>query len=278
MCVTYDVYYCTRIDIFQVIGSCLGKRFAIPEGMAHIEASARDGTNVSLAFHRIASEIVRFWRLGGVRMLAAPPPGGATCRPLYEPPTDGSYDDVTSQPRYTHLFRLMLLGSVRVGKTALHERFCHGRYSPQYYATAGIRYGGRSVFIDGDRVKLQLWDASGDDVYESLRHHSFGAADGFVIVYDVTAPETFRRAQRIVKELALRGQSDAPKVVVGNKRDLFERRLVDEKVAGAWADGWRVPLIEASARSGENVEAPFVKLAVCLKRQHAPWKRVYDFT
>lgn len=74
------------------------------------------------------------------------------------------------------------------------------------------------------------------------------------------------------------GQSDTPKIVVGNKCDLTRRRCVDSSTAREWASGWRVPIIETSASSGDNVGAPFLKLTIALKRHLAPWKRVYNFS
>ena len=82
----------------------------------------------------------------------------------------------------------------------------------------------------------------------------------------------------ILKELDMYEQSDAPKIIVGNKCDINDKRRVDYFSAREWADGWRVPLVEVSARNGANVDAAFFKVTMALKRQLAPWKRLYDFS
>lgn len=38
-------------------------------------------------------------------------------------------------------------------------------FSPEYHATSGIEYTTRTVLVDGERVKVQIWDVSGDDIY-----------------------------------------------------------------------------------------------------------------
>ena len=73
-------------------------------------------------------------------------------------------------------------------------------------------------------------------------------------------------------------KSDCPKLVLGNKCDLVKRKAVDDDTVQEWADGWKVPAMDVSAKNGSNVDAAFFKLVSALKRQLAPWKKVYDFS
>ena len=60
--------------------------------------------------------------------------------------------------------------------------------------------------------------------------------------------------------------------------DLKHQKRVDFTTAKDLADGWRVPVVETSAFSGVNVDLAIMKLLLALKRQMAPWKRIYNFS
>ncbi len=57
-----------------------------------------------------------------------------------------------------------------------------------------------------------------------------------------------------------------------------KKKRVDFTTAKDFADGWRIPCVEASAATGTNIDLAFMKLLIALKRQLAPWKKLYDFS
>ncbi|KAI0228298.1 Ras-related protein Rab-1A [Lamellibrachia satsuma] len=271
----YDDY---SEGIVQVVSASRAKEFAIPEDMSHIEVSSVSGHNINVAFYMLAAEVLRYRKLGTIHRLAMLDyPLGYSDLDVHEDPSENA-ELCDDGPQYTHLFKILLLGAPRTGKTSLRYRFCRNHFSPEYHATSGIEYTTRTVLVDGERVKVQIWDVSGDDIYSHIRKSYYKGANGFIIVYDATNMQTFVKAEHLLKELSMYGQSDTPKIVVGNKCDLTRRRCVDSSTAREWASGWRVPIIETSASSGDNVGAPFLKLTIALKRHLAPWKRVYNFS
>ena len=254
------------------------KEFAIPEGMRQLECSAKTGKNLNVIFYILAGEILRFRKLGCIMPIANPDYSRNThIAQVHEDP-ELVTKLVDNGPDYSHLFKILLVGGQRVGKTAFRFRFCRDHYSPEYFASAGLDFSTRTLMLDGDKVKVQIWDVSGDDIYDSTRKSYYKGANAFIIMYDIGSMETFQQAERLLKELDMYGQSDSPKVVVGNKGDCAGKRKVGLIEAREWADGWRLPLIETSARTGDNVDGAVVKLVMALKKQMAPWKRLYDFS
>ncbi|KAJ6325477.1 hypothetical protein OIU76_012540 [Salix suchowensis] len=79
---------------------------------------------------------------------------------------------------------------------------------------------------DSTTVKFEIWDTAGQERYAALAPLYYrGAAIAF-IVYDITSPETFNKAQYWVKELQKHGSPDIVMALVGNKADLHEKREV----------------------------------------------------
>lgn len=58
---------------------------------------------------------------------------------------------------YSHLFKLLIIGDSGVGKSSLLLRFADNSYSGNYITTIGVDFKIRTVTINNQRVKLQIW-------------------------------------------------------------------------------------------------------------------------
>lgn len=65
---------------------------------------------------------------------------------------------------YKFLFKVVLVGNAGVGKTCLVRRFTQGLFPPGQGATIGVDFMIKSVEVEGERVKLQIWDTAGQEV------------------------------------------------------------------------------------------------------------------
>lgn len=58
---------------------------------------------------------------------------------------------------YKYLFKLLLIGDSGVGKSSLLLRFADNSYTGNYITTIGVDFKIRTITIDNQRVKLQIW-------------------------------------------------------------------------------------------------------------------------
>jgi small GTP-binding protein len=160
--------------------------------------------------------------------------------------------------------KICLLGDVGVGKTSLTRRFVHGGFSPDYLTTVGVRVDTRLVPLpDGGAVKLVIWDIAGTDALATVNANYLRGAAGYLLVSDGTRPETLDVAAGLRSDLeAVLGR--LPFVALVNKRDLEGEWVADEAGLRAWSGGGGC-LLTTSARTGENVEAAFLQLAMQLR-------------
>lgn len=79
-------------------------------------------------------------------------------------------------------------------------------------------------------------------------------------MYDITSKESFEHVKYWLSEVKKNGNDDVPKVIVGNKADLDDQRLVTSEELAAFADERRIPYCETSAKDGTNVNDLFVDL------------------
>uniref|UniRef100_A0A3Q3ILJ4 RAB7A, member RAS oncogene family n=1 Tax=Monopterus albus TaxID=43700 RepID=A0A3Q3ILJ4_MONAL len=113
--------------------------------------------------------------------------------------------------------------------------------------------------------RLWIWDTAGQERFQSLGVAFYRGADCCVLVFDVTAPNTFKTLDSWRDEFLIqaspRDPENFPFVVLGNKIDL-ENRQVTTKRAQAWCQSKNnIPYFETSAKEAINVEQAFQTIA-----------------
>merc|ERR1712216_574849 len=72
------------------------------------------------------------------------------------------------QPEYDHLFKLLLIGDSGVGKSCLLLRFADDVYQESYISTIGVDFKIKTVNLDGQTIKLQIWDTAGQGRFRTI--------------------------------------------------------------------------------------------------------------
>ena len=129
-------------------------------------------------------------------------------------------------PDYDYLFKLLLIGDSGVGKSCLLLRFADDTYTESYISTIGVDFKIRTIELEGKTVKLQIWDTAGQEKYKSIARSYYKLANGVLLVYDVTRRETFDKVKSWLEELRANSSKGVKVVLIGNKTDLIDQRMV----------------------------------------------------
>jgi len=149
-------------------------------------------------------------------------------------------------------YKVALLGTQRSGKTATALRMVSDTFDIDYEPTATTGHLGVSCWAREQGVLLQVWDTAGQDNFENSCTFAAQNCDVVVIVYDVTDKESFDAINGMVAEVRAKRQ-DTPIVLLGNKIDEQERRVLEEDCE-ALAEGLDTYFAEASAKTGHGFE------------------------
>ena len=163
--------------------------------------------------------------------------------------------------------KICLLGSFGVGKTSLVSRFVHSTFSEKYLSTVGVKIDRKDVVIDGQDIRLMVWDIHGQDEFQEVRKSYLRGMAGYLLVVDGTRPETLSVAMEL-NLLATDAVGNVPFVMLLNKCDLVEHwQLDDQRLAEVINKDWIVS--KTSAKTGENVEEMFIDLATRIAKSQS---------
>merc|ERR1712000_617718 len=123
----------------------------------------------------------------------------------------------------------------------------------------------KTLKIGDKTIKLQIWDTAGQERFRTITSSYYRGAQGIILVYDCTDPESFQNVKQWMGEIDRYACENVNKLLVGNKCDLRDEKRVDSRVAQEFADQVEVPFIETSAKTAQNVEETFVLMARAIK-------------
>jgi Ras-related protein Rab-1A len=133
----------------------------------------------------------------------------------------------------------------------------------------------RTVKIADKTVKLQIWDTAGQERFRTITSAYYRGADGIIMVYDVTVRDSFNHVREWLQEVDKYASADTCKLLIGNKCDRSDRVVTEQEGQGL-ARELGMPFLETSARTAENVEAAFIRMAEQLIKMRAAAKDEED--
>ncbi len=144
-------------------------------------------------------------------------------------------------------------------------RYHNESFSPTFITTIGIDFKIKNIILDGKRIKLQIWDTAGQERFRTITTSYFRGAQGILLVYDVTERQTFLSIRNWVQQIQMHADVNVNKILIGNKADLKENRVVSTEEGEALAKEFNIKFFETSARQDLNVDTAFEKIATDVK-------------
>ena len=162
---------------------------------------------------------------------------------------------------------LITLGDSQVGKSSLLQRFSDDRFSGNYITTMGIDFKIKYLQIDGKNIKLLMWDTAGQERFRTMTMQYFNKADCVIFAYDCTSEESFNSMRHWIRQFEshTNGRADIEKVLVGNKSDMTDEKMIEAEQGAALAAEFSMSFYETSAKTGLNVQLVFSSLAQKVK-------------
>ncbi|KAL3999394.1 solute carrier family 25, member 38 [Sarotherodon galilaeus] len=170
-------------------------------------------------------------------------------------------------------YKVVVLGSGGVGKSALTVQFVTGTFIEKYDPTIEDFYR-KEIEVDSSPSVLEILDTAGTEQFASMRDLYIRNGQGFILVYSLVNQQSFQDIKpmrdqiiRVKSTISLMSLSllicryqQVPVVLVGNKVDLEDEREVSPSEGQALAEDWGCPFMETSAKSKTMVDELFAEI------------------
>ena len=127
-------------------------------------------------------------------------------------------------------------------------------------ATLGLDFISKDVSPSSkpdETYNLKIWDTAGQERFKSLTMTFYKQSQGMMICFDVTKQSTFQAVKRWIVAVNNNCERGVATLLIGNKCDLTDERVVSQEEAEALAADNNMQYFETSARSNINVQEPF---------------------
>ncbi len=171
--------------------------------------------------------------------------------------------------------KVCLVGEGAVGKTCLIRRFIHDQFDDRYISTLGAKVSKKEVIVKNPKgddeiaIDMTIWDIMGEKGFrELLKEAYFHGAQGILAVCDITRKDTLHELNDWIAAVN-RVTGTIPVQFLANKADLKDQAKLGEADVRQVAETHKSPFLFTSAKTGENVEAGFLRLAEMIAARSA---------
>ena len=159
--------------------------------------------------------------------------------------------------------KIIMVGDSGVGKTSIANRLEGNRFCQNTLQTIGVDFATIEQFVNGERVKVQIWDTAGQERYRSITRSYYNGAVGAIFVFDLTREDSFRGLKAWLDQCGASSCGpDCKKMIIGNKVDLKDTRVVSEDAAKEFCKCHACAYMETSAKDNINLSEAIRQICI----------------
>jgi len=184
-------------------------------------------------------------------------------------------------PEVEMILKIIMVGDSGVGKSCLLKSFMgeEVEFDRSFPSTIGVDFEIKpiSLTIPGTNntngstqnkmINLQIWDTAGQERFRTITTSYYRSSDAIMLVFDVSDETSFRNLGAWLQDVRLYARDKVSIMLLANKADLVDKRVIDFKAAKEFADANNLMYMETSAKADINVDKSFNKLATVAYQQ-----------
>ncbi|XP_016422305.1 ras-related protein Rab-23 [Cyprinus carpio] len=156
--------------------------------------------------------------------------------------------------------KVVVVGNGAVGKSSMIQRYCKGIFTKDYKKTIGVDFLERQIIVNGEDVRLMLWDTAGQEEFDAITKAYYRGAQACVLVFSTTDRESFEAISSWREKVEME-VGDIPTVLVQNKIDLLDDTVIKNEEAEGLAKKLKLRFYRTSVKEDLNVNEVFKYLA-----------------
>ena len=145
-------------------------------------------------------------------------------------------DQEPDKPKQKNTIKIIVVGSMAVGKTCLITHYQTGKLLSEIPSTCGSSFVQKKKIINGIKYTLNLWDTAGQEKYDSLTKMFTKNANIIILVYSIVDKQSFLdlgKWLKLVKDI--NGEDGYIIGIAANKSDLYKNSVVSDSQGQEYA-------------------------------------------
>jgi len=114
---------------------------------------------------------------------------------------------------------------------------------------------------DNKDFKLHIWDTAGQEQFANIVRSYLREVDVIIFMYDVTNKTSFDNLDKWLNEVEYQNKDkNIIKYIVGNKKDMEDKRVVDLKILKNFCKNQDIQYSETSIKDINSINLVFTKI------------------
>ena len=130
-----------------------------------------------------------------------------------------------------------------------YYRFIQNKFVEDYDATINLDFSYKNIKIGEYIYRVQLWDTVGQENFQLISRGYYKNGVCALVVYDITNKDSFDNVKKWIEEVKTNGPSTISLILVGNKIDLIDQRIITYEEGEELASENSMLFFETSAKT-----------------------------
>ena|SRR5271157_846057 len=161
-----------------------------------------------------------------------------------------------------YLFKIVIGGAGRIGKTTLLYRYMHGSFKEDTRLTIDVEFHTEFLEYNGKKISLSLWDLGGQERFRFLQPQYVKGAKAGIVFFDMSNLSTISQINEWVDLFRNNASPSIPIVLGGTKLDCIdpsEEPVINDRAMEIVTELGLDCYVPTSSKSGTNVKEIITK-------------------
>ena len=169
--------------------------------------------------------------------------------------------EITTLPSDTtceYNFKTVIIGEPGVGKSSIISRGVNNIFTNDYKTTVCFDHSWKNYKVNDLKIRIQLWDTCGQEMYHSIIKNFYKNALCIFIVFAINNIKSFKALSFWIKEIEDVSSEGIIIFLIGNKNDIKNEKVVsDDEINKFIKENNIKKYFETSAANGDNINNLF---------------------